>query len=67
MGITEESDAIALVVSEETGSISIGIEGKLERNLEEDELRERLGELLLNASGDDEEGDETEEDEDQDA
>jgi diadenylate cyclase len=59
MGITEESDAIALVVSEETGSISIGVEGELMRNLEEDELRERLGELLLNEpaeeDGDDEE------------
>jgi len=48
MGITEESDAIALVVSEETGAISIGIRGQLERNLGEVQLRERLGELLFN-------------------
>jgi len=46
MGITEESDAIAIVVSEETGDISIAIGGKLERDLAEDELRERLNELL---------------------
>ncbi len=48
MGITEESDAIALVVSEETGAISIGLQGQLERNLDEAKLRERLCELLLN-------------------
>ncbi len=48
MGITEESDAIALVVSEETGAISVSIAGKLERNLSETELRERLNGLLSN-------------------
>ena len=68
MGITEESDAIALVVSEETGAISIGVEGELERDLEEDELRERLSELLLNVSGEDEEDEEGEtSDEEEDA
>ena len=51
MGITEESDAIALVVSEETGSISIGVEGELDRNLSETEVRERLSELLLEDVG----------------
>ncbi len=60
MGITEESDAIALVVSEETGAISIGFEGELERNLEEEQIRERLGELLLNAPGEDDEDEEEE-------
>ena len=58
MGITEESDAIALVVSEETGAISIGSQGQLERNLTEDELRERLGELLFNVVEDEEDADE---------
>lgn len=48
MGITEESDAVALVVSEETGAISIAINGKLERDLEGKELQERLDELLSN-------------------
>ncbi len=48
MGITEESDAIAVVVSEETGGISLAVDGKLERNLEKEEFRERLNELLLN-------------------
>ncbi|HRQ89403.1 MAG TPA: diadenylate cyclase CdaA [Bacteroidia bacterium] len=55
MGITEESDSIALVVSEETGAISIAVNGKLERDLEGDELRERLEELLV---GEDTEGEE---------
>lgn len=54
MGITEESDAIALVVSEETGGISIGSEGTLQRNLNETEIRERLNELLFNAQENDE-------------
>lgn len=62
MGITEESDAIALVVSEETGAISIAVGGKLERDLEDKELRERLHELLSNRAFD-----EGEEDEDGDA
>ncbi|SHK26124.1 diadenylate cyclase CdaA [Thermocrinis minervae] len=34
VGITEESDAIAIVVSEETGEVSIAVSGKLERNLD---------------------------------
>lgn len=55
MGITEESDAIALVVSEETGSISIGVEGELDRNLSETEVRERLSELLLEEIGEENE------------
>jgi len=66
MGITEESDAIALVISEETGSISIAIGGKLERDLEKAELRERLHELLSNqesSESDDDDEDEEEDDE----
>lgn len=52
MGITEESDAIAIVVSEETGGISIGVNGKLERNLEPDDLKVRLNELLFESDSD---------------
>lgn len=54
MGITEESDAIALVVSEETGAISIAVNGKLERDLEGAELRERLEDLLGNLDSEEE-------------
>ncbi|MCC3145044.1 diadenylate cyclase CdaA [Halanaerobium sp. Z-7514] len=42
IGITEESDSIALVVSEESGVISMAEDGKLSRNLDEGELRENL-------------------------
>ncbi|TDO86091.1 diadenylate cyclase [Halanaerobium saccharolyticum] len=42
IGITEESDALALVVSEETGVISIAEDGKLSRHLDKAELRESL-------------------------
>ena len=46
IGVTEETDAIAVVVSEETGSISLAVAGKIERDLSVDQLRDRLGELL---------------------
>ncbi len=46
IGITEETDAIAVIVSEETGAISLAIGGQIERDLSVDNLRERLGELL---------------------
>ena len=46
IGVTEESDAIAVIVSEETGSISLAVGGKIERDLSVDQLRDRLGELL---------------------
>ncbi len=38
IGITEESDALALVVSEETGAISVARDGRLNRNLDEQDL-----------------------------
>jgi len=46
IGITEETDAIAVVVSEETGTISLAIAGQIERDLTVDQLRERLGSEL---------------------
>lgn len=47
LGITEISDAVAVIVSEETGTISIAYEGKLVRYLEEKTLRDKLQELLV--------------------
>lgn len=47
IGLTEESDALAVVVSEESGKISLALEGHLERGLTGDGLRTRLYELLL--------------------
>ena len=46
LGITEENDAVAIVVSEESGSISIAVGGNLERSLSSDHLRTRLQELV---------------------
>ena len=46
IGLTEENDAVAIVVSEETGIISLAIAGDLERGLTADALRIRLRALL---------------------
>lgn len=42
VGITEESDALTVIVSEETGTISLAIEGVLSREIDEKMLAERL-------------------------
>tara|TARA_Y100000758_G_scaffold293442_2_gene249569 strand:+ start:57 stop:896 length:840 start_codon:yes stop_codon:yes gene_type:complete len=46
IGISEETDCVALVVSEETGKISIVFDGQLSRGLDPVALAERLRELL---------------------
>jgi diadenylate cyclase len=46
IGITEETDAIAVVVSEERGAISLALAGTIERDLSVEQLRERLSDLL---------------------
>lgn len=50
IGITEQSDAVAVIVSEETGGISLAVDGELERNVDEVYLRNRLSQLLLERS-----------------
>ncbi len=47
IGLTEENDSIAIVVSEETGSISVVADGEIERGLDASELRARLRTLVL--------------------
>ena len=47
IGLTEESDAVALIVSEERGQIALAIDGNIERDLTAEQLRERLMSLLL--------------------
>jgi diadenylate cyclase len=42
IGVTEETDAVAIVVSEETGSIAFAHDGEIERFLDPDTLRLRL-------------------------
>jgi len=46
LGISEETDAAVLVVSEETGRISVIAEGQIETPLDGETLRRRLGQLL---------------------
>src|SRR6266849_4376060 len=46
IGVTEETDAIAVIVSEENGTISLAVAGKIERDITVEQLREHLGELL---------------------
>jgi diadenylate cyclase len=47
IGLTEETDALAVVVSEERGEISLARQGRLSRGLTPDDLRSRLRTLLL--------------------
>ncbi len=47
IGLTERTDAIAVVVSEETGAISISENGTLQRNLTEKQFREKISEIFL--------------------
>jgi diadenylate cyclase len=46
IGITEETDSVAVVVSEETGAISLTVAGNIERDLTVEQLRARLSTLL---------------------
>ncbi len=46
IGITEETDAIAVIVSEETGAISLAVGGRVERELSAEQLRDRLSSEL---------------------
>jgi diadenylate cyclase len=46
IGLTEENDSVAVVVSEESGKISLVLDGSIERGLNQDELRTRLRRLV---------------------
>ena len=46
IGVTEETDAVAVIVSEETGAISLAVKGNIERDLTVERLRDRLSQLL---------------------
>lgn len=47
IGVTEEADCVAVVVSEETGQISICIDGKLSRGLSEETFRAKMEDIFL--------------------
>jgi diadenylate cyclase len=51
VGISTESDALAVVVSEESGQISLAIDGRLYRDLDSKELRNNLYRHLITDSG----------------
>lgn len=46
VGISEAADSITIIVSEETGRISLAVDGNLYRNLDDEKLKERLMDLL---------------------
>lgn len=50
IGITEQSDAVAVIISEETGNISFAKNGNLTRNITSSQLREMLLDELISES-----------------
>jgi len=50
IGLTEENDSVAVVVSEETGRISLVADGQIERGVDPEALRARLRSLISQAS-----------------
>jgi uncharacterized protein (TIGR00159 family) len=46
LGITEQSDAVAIIVSEETGTIAVAVDGKMQTGLDADRLEQYLNEIL---------------------
>ena len=51
IGVTEETDAVVVIVSEETGTISIAMRGELKRHLTHEQLSEILIHALIDKQG----------------
>jgi diadenylate cyclase len=56
LGLSEETDAATVVVSEESGAISVAFRGALHRNLSEGELRSELSRIFRVRSDDEDAG-----------
>jgi len=56
IGITEETDAISIIVSEETGLVSVAVGGVLNEDVTADELKKKLEELSTNTVTEDRSG-----------
>ncbi len=50
-GLSEQTDAVVVVVSEETGAISVSVDGELRRNLSADALEASLAEAFTHRPG----------------
>ena len=51
IGLTEETDAVAIIVSEETGFISMALDGRLETRLDMGTLRDMMTNLFVSTKG----------------
>ena len=49
IGISEESDAVVIIVSEETGNVSVAIDGQLRRGFNHSSLKKELQDLFVSA------------------
>src|SRR6186997_76804 len=51
IGLTEENDAVAIVISEERGEIGLAMNGRIDRGLSGDDLRDRLKTFVVQRRG----------------
>ena len=51
VGISETSDALTIIVSEETGTISLAVNGRLTRNYDKDKLKDILIRIMKHRNG----------------
>lgn len=51
VGVSEASDSVTVIVSEETGAVSLAVGGVLHRNVDADFLKEKLNNLIVSNSG----------------